>query len=70
MARTGAAPAAPEYLMLTYTTSGGSSTAGAGRRFDSIWATSEFMLGTMDTFYAEALAAGSDHALLWADVTL
>ena len=70
MARTGAAPAAPGYLMLTYTTSAGSSTAGAGRRFDSIWATSEFMLGTMDTFYAEALAAGSDHALLRADVTL
>jgi hypothetical protein len=70
MARTGATPAAPGYLMLTYTTSGGSSTAGAGRRFDSMWATSEFMLGTIDTFYAEALAAGGDHALLQADVTL
>ena len=70
MARTGAAPATPAYLMLTYTTSGGGSTARAGRRFDSMWATSEFMLGTMDTFYAEALAAGGDHALLQADVTL
>ena len=70
IARTGAAPAAPGYLTLTYTTSGGGSSAGEGRRFDSIWATSEFVLGDMDTFYAEVLAAGSDHALLRPDVAL
>lgn len=69
MAKTGAAPAAPGYLALTYTTSGGGKTAGGGRRFDSIWATSEFVLEDMDTFYAEALAAGGDHALLQANVS-
>lgn len=69
MATTGAAPAAPEYLELTYTTSGGRKTAGGGRRFDSIWATSDFVLETMDTFYAEALTAGGDQALLQTDVS-
>jgi exonuclease III len=67
---TGRAPATAEYLALTYTTSGGKATRGAGRRFDSIWATSEFKIGSFDTFYAEALAAGSDHALLRAVTTL
>jgi hypothetical protein len=68
MARTGAAPAAPGYLTLTYTTSGGGKTAGGGRRFDSMWATSDFLLEAMDTIYAEALASGGDHALLQADL--
>jgi len=35
-----------------------------------MWATSDFVLGDMETFYAEAVAAGGDHALLRADVTL
>jgi hypothetical protein len=68
--KTGTAPAAPGYLALTYTTTGGKTTIGAGRRFDSIWATPEFTLCRFDTFYSEALAAGSDHALLRAGVTL
>jgi Endonuclease/Exonuclease/phosphatase family len=70
MFRTGAAPAAPGYLELTYTTSGGKSTIGEGRRFDSIWATPEFTLKKMETFYTDALTAGADHALLCADLTL
>jgi hypothetical protein len=70
MAKAGIAPAAPDYLALTYTTSGGKTTLGAGRRFDSIWATPEFTISSFDTFYADALAAGSDHALLRAITTL
>ena len=69
MAKTGAAPATSGYLALTYTTSGSGKTVGGGRRFDSMWATSDFVLDDMDTFYAEALAAGGDHALLQADVS-
>ena len=70
MSRPGAAPAAPGYLELTYTTSGGKSTVGEGRRFDSIWATPEFTLERMESFYADSLTAGGDHALLRADVTI
>lgn len=68
--RPGAAPAAAGYLELTYTTSGGKSTVVEGRRFDSIWATPEFTLERMESFYADALTAGGDHALLRADVTI
>jgi hypothetical protein len=39
-------------------------------RFDSIWATAEFTLDSFESFYADALAAGSDHALLRATTTL
>lgn len=70
MSRTATAPAAPGYLELTYTTSGGKGTIGEGRRFDSIWATPEFTLKKMETFYADALTAGGDHALLRADLTI
>jgi hypothetical protein len=70
MKMTGTAPAAADYLMLTYTTSGGRLSPGSGRRFDSLWATPEFTLVGMETFYTEALAAGTDHALLQADLTL
>jgi exonuclease III len=70
ISKAGSAPAAPDYLALTYTTTGGRTTRGAGRRFDSIWATAEFTLDNFETFYADALAAGSDHALLRASTTL
>lgn len=59
LAQTGALPATPDYPALTYTTTGGRATAGAGRRFDSISATPEFSLDDFETFYTEALAAGS-----------
>jgi hypothetical protein len=70
IANAGTTPEAADYLALTYTTTGGKATTGAGRRFDSIWATPEFRLARFDTFYAEALAAGGDYALLRAGVTL
>jgi hypothetical protein len=61
-------PAADSYLALTYTTHRGGE---AGRRrFDSIWATPEFNLRAFSTRYEEALAAGTDHAMLVADLEL
>jgi len=59
----GTAPASADYLTLTYTTRGGQ-----GRRFDSMWATKEFALAGMDTYYDEALDAGTDHALIVSDL--
>lgn len=52
-----------DYLELTHTLRGG-----AGRRFDSIWATPEFELEGFETYFADAQAAGTDHALLVADL--
>lgn len=63
MTDSGAIPTAEDHLALTYTTSGG-----AGRRFDSMWATNDFVLAGMTTHYEEALAAGGDHALIVADL--
>jgi hypothetical protein len=64
----GLAPAADSYLALTYTTHGGGN---AGRRrFDSMWATPEFALRGFSTHYEDALAAGTDHAMLVADLEL
>jgi hypothetical protein len=65
---TGAAPASDSYLALTYTTHRGG--PAGGRRFDSIWATPEFALRNFSTHYEQALAAGTDHALLIADLDL
>lgn len=62
LAASQAAPASDSYLALTYTTHHGG--PGGGRRFDSIWATPEFALQTFSTHYEQALAAGTDHALL------
>jgi hypothetical protein len=66
--RTGAPPATASYLSLTYTTHNGG--PAGGRRFDSLWATPEFALRQIGTHYEEAIAAGTDHALLVADLTL
>lgn len=63
--RNGTNPVTEEILSLTYTTTGGGQ-----RRFDSIWATPEFALGDLHTYYEEALAAGTDHALISADLVL
>ncbi len=68
LARTGAPPASDKYLALTYTTHGGGSAG--GRRFDSMWASPEFTLNDFAVHYEDALAAGTDHALLVADLTL
>jgi hypothetical protein len=63
--QTGRAPSAAEYLELTYTTTG----AGK-RRYDSLSATPEFKLRDFATFYEEARAAGSDHAMIVAELAL
>jgi hypothetical protein len=56
-------PESEQYLALTHTVTGGT-----GRRYDSIWATSEFSLQQLETLYQPARDAGTDHALLVADV--
>jgi hypothetical protein len=63
---TGESPAAARYLTMTYSVGGDD----GGRRFDSIWATPDFQLARFETHYEEAVAAGGDHALLVADLTL
>jgi hypothetical protein len=63
---TGAPAASESYLALTYTTHNGG--ARGGRRFDSMWATPEFGLQMFSTHYQAALDAGTDHALLVADL--
>jgi hypothetical protein len=65
LVRSGTAPATPEYLAHTYTTRGGKE-----RHFDHVWATPEFMLDSLGIYYEDALAAGTDHALIVAEVTL
>jgi hypothetical protein len=64
----GEAPASDTCLELTYRTHSGG--VGGGRRFDSIWASREFHRDRITTHYEEALEAGTDHALLVADLTL
>lgn len=66
--RDGTAAATATYLALTYTTRNGG--AAGRRRFDSIWATPEFALRRIATHYEEALAAGTDHAMLVADIEI
>lgn len=61
-------PATETYLALTYTTHGGG--IAGQRRFDSMWASPEFALRTFSTHYDEALAAGTDHAMLVGDLDL
>jgi hypothetical protein len=65
---TGAPAASESYLALTYTTHNGG--ARGGRRFESMWATPEFGLQIFSTRYQAALDAGTDHALLLADLEL
>lgn len=64
----GLAPAADSYLALTYTTHEGG--PAGRRRFDSMWATPKFALRAFSTHYEDALAAGTDHAMLVADLEL
>jgi hypothetical protein len=66
--RHGLPAAADTYLALTYTTHRGGQ---AGRRrFDSMWASPEFSLHDFSTHYEDALAAGTDHAMLVAALEL
>ena len=64
----GLAPAADSFLALTYTTHEGG--PAGRRRFDSMWATPKFALRAFSTHYEDALAAGTDHAMLVADLEL
>lgn len=64
----GLRPAAEDYLAPTYTTHGGG--VAGRRRFDSMWATPEFALRTFRTHYEDAVCAGTDHAMLVADLEL
>jgi hypothetical protein len=41
---------------------------GTGRRFDSIWLTAHWIVDHTSHLYDEAIAAGSDHALVIADL--
>lgn len=72
LVQSNADPEAADYLALTYTTRGG-----GRRRFDHIWATPHFTLGVGERsraavriLYADALAAGTDHAMIVADLDL
>jgi hypothetical protein len=61
-------PASANVLAVTYRTHNGGD---AGRRrFDSIWASPDFALAGFETHYEPALSAGTDHALLIADLGL
>jgi hypothetical protein len=63
--RTGAEPACAEAMVATY-----APRATFQRRFDSIWATPDFALLEFATYFEESVEAGSDHALLVADLRL
>ena len=62
--KSGGAPETDTYLARTHELPSG------GRRYDSIWATPEFKLERLDTYYEDAWDAGTDHALLVAELTL
>lgn len=58
----------PEFLEMTYETERGR--PGSGRRFDSLWASDDFIVGELRTEYRSVLAAGGDHAMLIADLEI
>lgn len=65
-ASTGIEPASPDCLIATY-----APTERFQRRFDSLWATEQFVLaGPVVTMLDEAIDAGGDHALVFADLRL
>lgn len=66
LTKSGTAAVSPTQLVQTYTTGA----SGGERRFDHMWATPEFALVNLETYYDEAIAAKTDHALLVADLQL
>jgi hypothetical protein len=52
-----------EWLICAHTGS-----PGTGRRFDSIWVTGHLVVQHIAHLYDEAIAAGSDHAIVVADL--
>jgi endonuclease/exonuclease/phosphatase family metal-dependent hydrolase len=61
------APLGP--LAATYQTGKGAKSPGNGMRFDSIWGTRHWAVQNIDHLYDDARAAGSDHAIVIADLT-
>jgi exonuclease III len=61
------APSGP--LAATYRTGKGAKSPGSCMRFDSIWVTRHWAVQHIDHLYYDAIAAGSDHAVVIADLT-
>jgi endonuclease/exonuclease/phosphatase family metal-dependent hydrolase len=57
-------------LAVTHRTGRRKNSAGTGRRFDSIWITGHWAVQRIDHLYDEGIAAGSDHAVVVADLVL
>ncbi len=56
-------------LAVTHRTGKRKTSPGTGRRFDSIWITRHWAVHSIDHYYDDAIAAGSDHAIVIADLT-
>jgi hypothetical protein len=56
-------------LAITHRTGRRKNSPGTGRRFDSIWITSHWNVRHIDHLYDAGVAAGSDHAVIVADLT-
>ena len=57
-------------LAVTHRTGRRKNSPGTGRRFDAIWATRHWAVQSVHHLYDEGIAAGSDHAVVVADLTL
>jgi hypothetical protein len=55
-------------LAVTHRTGQRRDSPGTGRRFDSIWVTGHWTVQRIDHLYDEGVAAGSDHAVIVADL--
>lgn len=62
-----ARPSGP--LAVTHRTGRRRDSPGTGRRFDSIWLTSHWTVRHIEHLYDEGIAAGSDHAVVIADLS-
>ncbi len=58
----------PRPLAITHRTGRRKDSPGTGRRFDSIWITCHWTVQHIDHLYDEGIAAGSDHAVVVADL--
>ena len=56
-------------LAATHRTGKGAKSPGSWMRFDSIWVTRHWAVQHIDHLYDDAIAAGSDHAVVIADLT-
>jgi hypothetical protein len=56
-------------LAVTHRTGKRRGSPGTGRRFDSIWMSRHWTVSRIDHLYDEGIAAGSDHAVIVADLT-